>query len=264
METILTNRRFIRGANVLLVVLSLFIIMLFVNEVKASKYIGHGSGQAATITVTGIGDVTAVSDIASLSFTVEKDASTTKEAQNLLNESLTKTLEYLKGQNIEDKDIKSEYGGVNPKYSNNQIYCVRYPCPQPDQKITGYTASQSITVKVRAVDSANDIRTGLATLGITNISGPTFSIDDQDALNAAARSKAIEDAQSKAKALAKDLHVRLGDIVSFSENGSGAYPMMYAKSSMDMAVGSAAAPAPELPKGENKITSTVNIVYEIR
>ena len=263
METLLTNKKFIKASTGLVGMLSIFIIILVINEIRSSQYIGEGTQPPATISVSGKGEVTAVSDIATLYVNLTKDGATSKEAQNLLNEQITKTLTYLKEQKIEDKDIKSEYGGLNPKYGpTTPIECFRYPCPQPESKIVGYTANQSITVKVRAVDSANEVRTGLAALGIINISGPTFSIDDEDALNAQARSKAIDDARAKAEILAKDLHVRLGDIMSFSENGGG-YPMMYAKAEMMDSVASAA-PAPELPKGENKITSNVNIVYEIR
>ena len=51
--------------------------------------------------------------------------------------------------------------------------------------------------------------------------------------------------------------------MSFSENNGGEYPMFAAKSIMaDNA--SNAAPAPILPKGENKITSDVTITYEIK
>ena len=261
METLLNNKKFIKASVVLVVLLSLFVFTLFINEVKSNNYIGHSNQPSATISVTGKGEVTAVSDIATLSINLSKDGATTKEAQNLLNESITKTLSYLKTQKIEDKDIKSEYGGINPKYGPiSQINCLMYPCPQPEPKIVGYTATQSITIKVRAVDTANEVRTGLANVGITNISGPTFSIDDEDNLSDQARSTAINDAREKAKVLAKQLHVRLGDIVGFSENGNQAYPMIYSKTSMDMA---GTAPAPELPKGENKITSNITITYEI-
>ncbi len=79
-----------------------------------------------------------------------------------------------------------------------------------------------------------------------------------------ARAKAIVNAREKAEVLAKQLGVNLGNVVSFSEN-SGGYPMMYAAKAMDMAVGASMPErAPELPKGENKITSNVTITYEIR
>jgi uncharacterized protein YggE len=261
METLLNNKKFINGAIGLVGVLTLFVLMLFINEIKASSYIGHESQIPATITVSGKGEVMAVSDIATLSLNISKDASTTKEAQSSLNDLVSKTLSYLKTKNIEEKDVKSEYGGINPKYSNN--YCITYPCPQGESKIIGYTASQSITVKVRDVDTANDVRTGLANLGIINISGPTFSIDDEDTYNDQARSKAIEDAKAKAKVLARELGVRLGKVASFSENGGG-YPVMYAAKDMAQSSGMAQAPTPELPKGENKITSNVTITYEIK
>lgn len=262
METLLTNKKFIKTLTGLAGVLTLFVIMLFINTIKENRYIGQGSNVPATISVTGKGEVIAVSDIASLSLTLSKDGATTKEAQNLLNEQVSKTLEYLKKENIEDKDIKSDYGGVNPKYSYNEIKCMTYPCPS-QEKIIGYTANQTITVKVRDVDNSNKIRTGLADLGVSNISGPNFSIDNQDELNRDARAKAIEDARAKAKVLAKQLHVRLGDIVSFSENGIG-YPMMYSEKSMAAGDAMMQAPTPLLPKGENKITSNVTITYEIK
>ena len=264
METFLQNHKKMSCAFLVLIIISsLFVFAKFVNEVKGSKYIGRGNQPMNTISVNGKGEVTAVSDIASLYITLTKDGKTTKEAQSLLNESITKTLAFLKKQKIADKDIKSEYGGLNPKYSYDQIVCMVYPCPTRDPKITGYTATQSITVKVREVDNANIVRTGLADIGITDISGPTFSIDNEDSLKDQARALAIEDARSKARVLAKELGIKLGDVVSFSDNSGNNYPIMYAAKAMD-SVSAGSAPAPELPKGENKITSNVSISYEIK
>jgi uncharacterized protein len=263
MDTLTTNKNFIRASIALVILLALFVLALLVNEVKASRYIGRGTTPLSSISVGGKGEVTAVSDIATLYVTVSKDASTTKEAQNLLNQQVTKTLDYLKTKKIEDKDIKSEYGGVSPKYSYSQPICITYPCPSREPRITGYTATQSITVKVREVDIANDIRTGLADLGITNISGPTFSIDNEDALRDEARSLAIKDAREKAEVLARDLGVRLGSVASFSENG-GYYPMYESKAVMNQAADAGSATPPSLPRGENKITTNVTVVFEIK
>ena len=263
METLFTNRKFIKASIALVVVLSLFVLVLFINEIKSSGYIGGQN--MPTISVSGEGDVMATSDIATITANLSNDGATTAEAQSALNDSVTKTLAYLKTQSIADADIKSEYGGLSPKYGAvaNQVVCFTYPCPpQPPQKIVGYTATQSITIKIRAVDSASDVRTGLANLGITDISGPDFTIDNPDMYNDQARAKAITDAQNKAQILAKELGVHLGKITSFSENGNGVMPMAFdAKAMMS---GATAAPAPVLPKGQNKITSNVSITYEIK
>ena len=60
-----------------------------------------------------------------------------------------------------------------------------------------------------------------------------------------ARRKAIEDARAKEKVLARDLGIRLGDVVSFNESGGG-YPIYYAKT-MGMGMGGdEASVAPEI------------------
>ncbi len=260
METLTTNQRFIKFTTILMGLLCVLVIVNIFHKIDGKdRKVENGM---ETISVSAEDFVMAVPDIAVLTVNIEKDGKTSAEAQKLANEMLKKVTDYVKSQKIEDKDIKAEYGSVLPKYQNSPIYCVTVPCPG-EIKIVGYTANQAISIKVRNVDNANEVRTGLANLGITNISGPTLSIDDEDVLKDEARAKAIEKARAKAKVLARELHVRLGDVVSFSEN-SGGYPMPMYKS-MDMAVASGAPErAPELPKGENKITSSVTITYEIR
>lgn len=259
METFLKDKRIKVSVLILIVVVSLFTIAKLVNEIKLSSYVGRGNQPSNVISVDGSGEVLAVSDIASLNLNLSKDGVTAKEAQSLLNEQITSTLTFLKEKGIEEKDIKAEYGGLTPKYLYEK--CYSYSCPT-NSKIIGYIATESITVKVREVDSANDIKTGLAELGITNISGPTFSIDDEEGYKVEARSKAIEEARAKAKVLAKELGVKLGKVVSYSENNGEYYPMYKTNAVMDSSASVESAPV--LPKGENKITSNVTITYEIR
>ena len=69
--------------------------------------------------------------------------------------------------------------------------------------------------------------------------------------------------------LVKDLGVRLGKVVSFSEQGNYPYPIIYGRGGAyaeDMAVAmpTKAMPAPDVPAGENEIISIVTVVYEIR
>jgi hypothetical protein len=263
METFLKDKKISVSVFILIVVVSLLTVSKLVSEVKT---VTNGD-YANMITVSGTGEVSAVSDIASLSVNLSKEGKTAKEAQDLLNESITKTLTYLEEKLIEEKDIKSEYGGLSPKYSYEQPVCYTYPCPSRDPKIVGYTATQSITIKVRVVDLASEIRTGLAEIGITDISGPTFSIDDEDIFKAEAQAEAIKDAKAKAKVLAKELGVRLGKVVSYYDNeqncGMGCGGMYDSKMMLANESVSAGSVPPTLPKGENKITSSVSVTFEI-
>src|SRR5581483_3202372 len=100
----------------------------------------------------------------------------------------------------------------------------------------------------------------LGTLGVQNINGPDFQVDDPTAVQDEARGKAIDDARTKAETLAKQLHVRLGKVVSYNENG-GYFPQpVYAAAGKAMD----AATPPSLPTGTNETDVTVSVTYEIK
>ena len=130
--------------------------------------------------------------------------------------------------------------------------------------LTGYEAHESMSVKVRNIDDAGKIMQELGALGVTDLNGPNFTIDDEDALKAEARKQAIEDAQAKAKVLAKDLGVNLGKVMNFSEGGDYMDPMYYGRDMMMAESANVKSTPAQLPKGENTITSQVSITYEIR
>lgn len=252
----------------LLVILSLFFAVKLLSEWRA--YGMMGSNGANTITLSGHGEVTAVPDIASIYFSIESSKATQAASSDEVNTKTKSILDFLKSSNIADKDIKTENYSSYPKYSNptpcpmyiNSIGGALPPCRQGESKITGYTVSQNISVKIRKADDVSKIIDGINKIGVTNMSGPNFTIDDEDALKADARKKAIDDAKIKADELAKELGVHLGRVANFSENGN--YPIMYGKAVMAMdSAGSAPVPA-QIPKGENTITSDVTITYEIR
>lgn len=252
-------------------VLALVIILCFYFGIKALTLLSDEKDSEVNqnvITVTGHGEVNAVPDLATVYFTVEDSKNTQKESSEAVNTKVKKVLDFLKTTGIEEKDIKTEGYNSYPKYSQSRPCPIYYsesmpPCNQVDAKIIGYTVSQSITVKIRKIDdNLSKVIDGINGFGVTNMSGPTLTIDDEDGLKAEARKEAIKEAREKAKVLAKDLGVRLGDVTSFNEN-SGGYPMYYAKAEMAMDAGRASAPAPEIPKGENTISSDVTITYEI-
>ena len=263
MDTIASNKRFMQTLTTLFVLLSVFIALKAVNEIKNNKYIGAGITPGNTITVSGTGEVSAVPDIATETVTIQSEGKTQKEAQEPVSVKEGKVLAFLKSVGVADKDIKTESNSVYPKYTAGpQIECFRYPCPPVNQVISGYTATETISIKIRNVDDTGKIVQGLSEIGV-ELSGPNFSIDDEDGLKAEARQKAIADAKVKAASLEKDLGISLGRIVSFNEDGGG-YPVYYGKAMMSADSVGSAAPAPTLPTGENKITSNVSITYEIK
>lgn len=257
-----------RALAALFVVLSVFLVIKGFQAIKEYRFVGSGTTATNVISVSGEGETFAVPDIALVTFTVSKDAKSMEEAQKTITETAKKAIAYLTEQGIAEKDIKTENYNTYPQYEWQRatVACITYPCPQPDGKnvLIGYSATQTVSVKIRKTDQAGTIVTGLGAIGVSNITGPNFTIDNDDAIKAEARTQAIADAKQKAEVLAKQLGVKLVRIVNFTENGNNPYPMYSSKADMVMSVGGGAPEAAPLPTGENKYTSNVTITYEIR
>jgi uncharacterized protein len=221
-----------------------------------------------TISVSGMGEVFAVPDRATFTVTVREDAADVADAQEKATTKSNAIIAYLKGAGVEEKDIKTISYNVNPKYEYTQEACTNFSCPPSNQVLVGFEVWQMLEVKVQDPKKAGELLSGVGGQGASEVSSLSFTIEDEDDLRAEARQMAIDEAREKADALASQLGVNVVRVVGFYED-SGGYPPMpyYAKGGMDMAMANEASVrsvAPELPAGENKIISNVNITYEIR
>lgn len=228
---------------------------------KQSEYMYTGP---TTISVTGEGEVNAVPDIGKFSFSVTAsgaDASTAKEASG---KSINELIAYLKDKGVEEKDIKTDYYNMYPKYKNETRPCPYGTYCPGEQVQDGFEVTQGITVKVRNLDDATELISGVGDKGATNISGLQFSIDDTSVLMEEARDKAIDDAKAKAKVLAKKLGVRITKMTGYYEDNAG-YPQPYAAGGMymDKAMSSESFGGAELPSGEQTTKSQVTITYQV-
>ncbi len=249
----------IKTAFAVLVLLAVFLLSKTVSEIvswsKADEIF-----PSKTIMVTGEGEAVATSDIASFSFSVNERGTTAQEAQENATKKINQAVKYFKDNSVDEKDIKTEYYNINPRYEDIQP-CYMFDCPMPSQEIIGYEVSQGVRVKVRDAENAGKFLSEMTQFGISSVSGLSFTIDDEDVLYDEARKNAIEDARAKAQVLAKNLGVQLGDIVSFYEENQGSYyGDMGGMSVREMKVSA----VPELPMGENSYTTRVSVTYELK
>ncbi len=241
----------------LLTLLAIFAVLFmgvkFVNETRKLDATETDTTKMATIDVSGQGVAFAVPDIASISFTVENKAASVHDAQLAVTSKANAAISFLKKSGVAEKDIQTTDYNAYPQYD--------YP-RMGEPKLLGYTVSETVTAKVRDTGSTGNIIDGLGATGVTGISGPQFTVDDPDTINAEARTKAIADAKQKAEILSRQLGVSLVRIVRFSEsNGGYPMPLYAAKDAVGMSAGAASAPV--LPTGQNKYTSNVTITYAI-
>lgn len=224
------------------------------------KRMDNPNGQQGTFTVSGEGEVAAVPDIATVTFTVQESGKTVAEAQELVEAKVKAGIDALANLGVEEKDRRTLYYNVNPKYeyTSGGGYAT-------NPRIVGYDVSQSVEAKVRNTDAAGDVIGALGAANITNISGPTFTFDDPSKLQAQAKEKAVEQAREKAKATAKALGKRLGEVIQYSENQGGYMPYGRDAVMNQAAFGKGGALGPEvtLPTGENTVKVYVSITYTL-
>lgn len=250
-------KKVLKAGSLFLMIITIFFVFKIV---LAAREMRNTVPTYNTITVNGAGEVFAVADVATFSFTVRTDAPDIATAQTAATEKVNAALEAVRALGVEDADMKTTNFMTNPKYKYGY-----YTWETKENPVVGYEVAQTTEVKLRATDKTGEFVAKLAEVGVTEVSGPNFTVEDEDALKEEARALAIADAKAEAERLAADLGVRLVRITSFyDESGNGVYyggDMGYAESDMMMVK---AVPAPQMPAGENKIMSNVSITYEIR
>lgn len=204
------------------------------------------------LVVFDTGKVTAVPDIAKVSFGITEQGQSLKQVQNSVDAKSKKLTASLKGLGIEEKDIKTTNYTVYPEYD----YSGDLPV------IIGYRVSTNYEVKIINFDTVNDALT-LATQSGANVIGSiSFDMNEEtkkDLMNKA-REEAVSLAKAKAESLAKASGITLGKIINVSENQES-FPMA-AYDKVPRAGGGIE--TANVTPGETEISVTVYLSYEVR
>jgi|SRR3989344_2003788 len=254
-----------------LVVLAIFLI-------ASTDHILNTATNTNTVSFDGEGRVFVKPDIAVISFSILTEATTSKKAQDDNSTKSDKIVDFLKKQDIEDKDVKTTGYNVYPQYSyplpaGRQADPMpmgvpevqSYPAPEyypSNPKITGYQVNQSFEVKVRDLEKVSSVLDGLVTAGANQVNNLGLQVDDMEKVKNEARELAIKNAKEKANTLKKQIGIRLGKIVNYYEGGGG-YPIYMLKAEAADGRGGGVS-GPSVPAGENEIVVNVTITYQIK
>ncbi len=254
------DRRFKALVFIVLILAAVGIVAYTYLAYTQAKYMGRG---ISTINVQGTSERSVSPDVATFTFAVMAEDVDATVAQTKSAKTMQAVTDYLKSQGIAEEDIKTVYYNLYPRYEYTNGPCDEWGyCPSGEQKVIGYTADESITVKVHDITKAADLIAGVGKNGATNVSGLTFSLDDPDALKEEIRAEAIADARAKAERLADSLGVRLGELTYYYEDSPYQYPYNY-DYGVTMEKSADGGAAPSIAPGQNEITASVTLTYEI-
>jgi uncharacterized protein len=212
---------------------------------------GHMMAQTpATISVSGEGRVATSPDMATISLGVTTFGDTAAAAMAKNSEELAKVMGNLTAAGIEAKDIQTTGLMLNPNWS--------YDSSGGAGTINGYTAMNMVNVRVRALDGLGSVLDAAVKDGANTLNGLTFGIADPQPVNDEARKLAVADAVRKAGLLAQAAGVKLGAVMSISEQTGYADP-----SPMFRAEASAAPGGVPVAGGEVAMTVIVNMSWAL-
>lgn len=200
------------------------------------------------ISVTGEATINASPDLATVSLGVTTTDPMANAAMQANSTALAAVMARLKSAGIADRDLLTSQLQLNPNWTNSENGL------QPS--ISGYTASNILSVRVRDLAILGAILDAAITDGANSLNGISFGQSDPRPLQDAARQAAVADAIARAQLLTSSAGVKLGRVISISENGGYGAPMPMMKS-MDLA------DSVPVAAGEIGITASVNMVFEI-
>jgi uncharacterized protein YggE len=202
----------------------------------------------ATISVTGEATVSVPPDLAQIDGGVTSEAKTAREASEANNAAMGKVLQALKVAGIEEKDVQTSRLSLQPQSAPNRT---------GPPAISGYRASNRVTIRVRDVAKVANVIDTLVGAGANEIGGINFVVSQASKLLDEARERAVADARRKAEIYAKAAGVTLGAPLSISEESNSA-PVPYRRMAAGMAVSAPVA------QGEETLAVTVSVSWAIK
>ncbi len=197
------------------------------------------------------GSVKRVPDVAIISAGVVTTARDAKSAMASNATAMARVLTALRGAGVADRDMATAQISLNAQY--------RYVENQAPI-VTGYQATNSVTVRFRDIAKSGAILDALVAAGTNQINGPTLTLDKPDAAQDEARADAIKTARARAELYARAAGLTAKRIVAIRETSAvqGPMPMDYARGVL---VQSAA--KSEIVPGEQDVGVTLSVTFEL-
>lgn len=202
------------------------------------------------ITISATGTTNVVPDAVRITASVSVIGKTSKEALATASTTASAVRKALTANKIATKDVATQSVSVYPEYT--------YPA-SGTPVLSGYRASQSFDITVRAAATAGAVVDAIVDAGGDNLqinSASPFVLNNDKATETA-RASAVARAKTKASSYAKLLGVKLGRVIYLDETSTpSTYPVYVASAKAEDS-------ATQIDLGEQKVTVSVTVRWSI-
>jgi uncharacterized protein YggE len=208
-----------------------------------------------TIRVTGQAQIQVPVDRASISFGVETESESAREASSLNAARMEAVVNALRGAGIPGVEIETFGYSLNPEY--------RYPNRDDPsrQTISGYRATNHIRVTIPEVGDAGEILDVGIGAGANRVVNLQFEAVDTREARLQALREAVRAAQEEARTIAEAMGVILGSPLEVSGGASASEPRVLARAALMEEMAAVRTP---IEAGLQTVSANVTILYRIR
>lgn len=235
-----------------------------------------------TISLTGRSTVQVMPDRVAVSFSVENQEKTARDAIRVNAGMIDAAIQSLKEAGVDESEISTAYFNVYPVYEyreepvecyyrdvvvqdgsetpgqKQELYC---PPPVGRQILVGYKAVNSIIVESEDIDGAGIWIDAAVGAGANRVDYVYFVVSaaKQDEIRSKLTGEAIRDARSKAELAIAPLGMRITNVASINLD---AYPVIYPRKGYEYGQGSPSPTTPIIP-GSQEVSATAHVTFEI-
>ncbi|MBD1540051.1 SIMPL domain-containing protein [Arthrobacter sp. S13_S34] len=211
----------------------------------------RGSASSGTVRVSGVGSAEAVPDLAVVSIGVECRADSVGQAYARAGTGSDAVTASFRRHGVADSDIRTSGLNVRADLAWRE---------GEGQRVTGYVAVSTLTVKLRDLGSASAVISEAVEAGGNDVrlNGVELTFSDDAAVRARAREAAWLDALSTATQYAQLASARLGRVLSVMEDGPARGPVPLPRMQRAAAVESLSVEA-----GNSVVDAAVSVEWEL-
>lgn len=210
--------------------------------------------QRRTISITGEGKATASPDMAVIQTGVTTEAPAAEKALAANTKAMEQVLAVLKQHGVAAKHVQTSAFEVSPVYKRDDE-------PRAAPEVVGYRVTNQVRVEVHQLPGLGKVLDALVRAGSNQVSGIRFGLADSTGVLDEARNRAFADARRRAQLYAQAAGVRLGKVLTISEQ-SAARPLREAVYFGRSLAAQDAAAVP-VAAGEEELRATVHVVFAL-
>jgi uncharacterized protein YggE len=175
---------------------------------------GGGDVTRRTITVTGTSTITAKPDEAVVSLGVQTQATKAQDAMQQNATKMSSVIKALKDLGIGDADLATTNLSLDPRWDRDGT------------TVVAFQARNQVDVTLHDLDAVGETIDAAVAAGANLAGGITFGLSDRNQGLMRALADAVENARTKADAMAAASGANVGQVVTVTETSSGPQPYM--------------------------------------